>query len=96
MIAVVEIFENLNDLEATIADYRRNSSTLDSMSSRLALKSLELRRDELRLALDFACEKSLVDVCDYRIVPTREGKYPIKHVGETISRFQDAVTSFFA
>lgn len=51
MMGAAEIFESLNDLEATITDYRRNSSTLDSIASVLALKSLERRRDELKLAL---------------------------------------------
>ena len=91
-----EIFESLNDLEATITDYRRNSSTLDSIASSLALKSLERRRDELKLALEALSERSLIDVCDYELMPSREGRYPIKHVGQTISRFQDAVTAFFA
>lgn len=42
-----EIFDSLNDLEATITDYRRNSSTLDSIAGSLALKSLERRREEV-------------------------------------------------
>ena len=57
MMGAVEIFERLNDLEATITDYRRNSSTLGSMASTLALKSLERRREELGLALEAVRER---------------------------------------
>lgn len=91
-----EIFERLNDVEATITQYRRNSNTLDSIASTLALKSLEQRRDELKLALESVSEKGLIDVCDYRLIPPIRGKYPVKHVGQAIARFQDTVTEFFA
>lgn len=96
MIGAPEIFENLNDLEATITKYRRNSSTLDTIASTLALTSLERRRDELKLALAAVSEKTLIDVCEYELIPAIEHRYPIRHVGEMIARFQDAVTAFFA
>ncbi len=96
MNGVTEIFERLNDVEATITNYRRNSSTLDSIASKLALKSLEQRRNELKLALTAVSERSLIDVCDYRLIPPVGGRYPIKHVGQVISQFQETLTEFFA
>lgn len=90
------ICDRLNDVEATISDFNRDSPSRDSFAMRLALQSLERRRDELKEMLQVATEQGFVDVCNYRIIPAASGHYPVKSIGLSLATFQDTLTSFFA
>lgn len=91
------LFEQLNGLEATIAQASRaNEGEPLSPSAKLTISSLERRRDELKeMVAELAAER-LVDVCDYRLLPKQLQRYPVKEIGQSLVRWQDAVTSFFA
>ena len=90
------LFERLNGVEATIAEATRDTSAPLSRGAEAMLRSLERRRDELREMADALAAERLIDVCDYRLVPNRLNRYPVREVGQSLSRFQDMVTSFFA
>lgn len=90
------LFERLNGVEASIAEATRSISGPLSDGARAMIASLERRRDELREMADHLAEERLVDVCDYRIVPSVTDLYPVKAVALSLSGWQDAVTSFFA
>ena len=47
MTAIQKISQAIGDLDLTITNYKLNSSTLDTLASQLALKSLERRRSEM-------------------------------------------------
>lgn len=90
------VFENINDIEATIAEIGRSMEAEPmSPAAKLMVQSLERRRDELKeMAEELAAER-LVDVCDYAILPTELNRYPIKEVGQSLSGWQDTITAFF-
>jgi len=90
------LFERLNGIEATIAEATRSVDAPLSDGARAMIASLERRRDELREMAEAYAEDRLVDVCDYRILPSNLNFYPVKAVAESLSGWQDAVTSFFA
>lgn len=90
------LFERLNGIEATIAQATRTDGEPLSAGAKAMLDSLERRRDELReMAEELAAER-LIDVFDYRVIPGLENRFPIKEVGQTLARWQDVVTAFFA
>lgn len=96
MTDIQNFFDRLNDIESEITLFSRAMSQPVSIAERLALKSLERRRDELRDALDEFATEYLVDLCDYRIMPAARGRYPVKGVAGALSGFQDMVTSFYS
>jgi hypothetical protein len=91
------LFEDINDIEATIAEINRAAEgDAFSPATTLMVKSLEHRRSELRDMAEALAAERLVDICDYRILPSQLNRYPIKEVGQSLSRWQEALTSFFA
>ena len=91
------LFENINDLEATLAEIGRSVEGEPlSPAASLMVKSLEGRRDELREMAEELAADRMVDICDYRILPTALNQYPVKEVGQSLSRWQDTLTAFFA
>ena len=96
MTGIQSLFERLNGIEATIAQATRTDGKPLSDGAQAMLESLEVRRDEIReMAAHFA-EQRMIDVFDYRILPTKINQYPVKQIGETLSRWQEVVTAFFA
>lgn len=90
------LFERLNGIEATIAQADRGEGEPLSPGATVMLQSLQRRRDELKEMAAALAEERLIDVCDYRLVPNRLNHYPVKEVGQSLSRWQDVLTSFFA
>lgn len=90
------LFERLNGVEATIAEASRFDDGVLSPSAAMTIRSLERRRDELREMADALAAERLIDVCDYRLVPNRLNRFPVKEVGQSLWRWQDVVTAFFA
>lgn len=94
MSTIREVFDRLNDVEASIALFDRVDEV--TFADKMAIRSLENRRDELLELANELSESQLVDVCDYRIIPDFEGNYPVKSVGDALSAFQTTFTAFFA
>lgn len=90
------LFERLNGIEATIAQATRADGEPLSDGAKVMLESLERRRDELREMTEELAAERLIDVFDYRVIPGLENRFPIKEVGQTLSRWQDVLTAFFA
>lgn len=90
------VFDQINDIEGTIASIERTAPPELDFALELTLQSLKARKEEyLQLAKQLS-ERSLVDICDYRIIPDRSGQYPVKAVGGALTSFQDMFTAFFS
>lgn len=90
------VFDQINDIEGTIAAIERTALTDMDFAIELTLNSLKARKDEyLALANELSVQQ-LVDVCDYRIIPDHSGQYPVKAVGGALTSFQDMFTAFFS
>lgn len=94
---IQSVFENINDIEATIAEIGRAAEAEPmGQAARLMVQSLERRRDELKEMAEELTADRLIDVCDYRILPPELNRYPVKEIGESLSHWQETVTAFFA
>lgn len=90
------VFDQINDLEGTIAAIERKAGRDSDFAVELTLNSLRVRREEYLLLANELSTQQLVDVCDYRIIPDVGGNYPAKAVGGALSHFQDMFTAFFS
>jgi len=90
------ILDRLADLEATIDRVSRQIPPAEGRSAmRMALQSLEARREELLAALNDVAAANFIDICDYRLLPERESDYSINMVTQALRSFQDMVTSIY-
>jgi hypothetical protein len=96
MSTISEIFAQINDINGTISVLENASGTEISFADQLALSSLIAQRDELSVLLDEVTQQQKVDICDYRIIPDREGNYPVKAVAKALETFQELYTTLFA
>lgn len=86
------ILDRINDIEATIA---QTHSSEPSNAVRLALISLEARRDDLLEELSEISKAEHVEICDYRIIPEQSTSYAIAGVTAALHQFQEIVTTVF-
>lgn len=96
MSAIQAVFEKINEVEATIQVLERETAGEPTFADEMALSSLKVEREELRMLADDLAAEHRVDVCDYRIIPAYEDGFPIKAVGETLTSFQNAFTAMYA
>ncbi len=63
----------------------------------LALTAQSVRQRQLDLEKEFAALANLnqLDICDYRLIPSDDGEYPIASVTKALGSFQDLVTTIF-
>lgn len=90
------ILDRLADLEATIDRVSRETPPAEGrLAMRMALQSLEMRREELLAALNEVTAADFIDICDYRLIPERETDYSVNMVTQALRSFQDMVTSIY-
>jgi hypothetical protein len=80
MIPIRAIADRLGDVEASITKLRQDPQAATSVVKNATLRSLMLRRDELKAMFAEISERNLIDVCDYRMIPETEGVYPVKRI----------------
>ncbi|MCX7307572.1 MAG: hypothetical protein NTZ72_06330 [Afipia sp.] len=90
------LLDKLSDIEATITKTEREATNPESLATRLALQSLESRRDMLRSEMAEVTERNFVEVCDYRIIPENADSYALSAVSAALHDFQDLVTLIFS
>lgn len=89
------VLDRINDVEATIAGIEARATSESALAYRLALSSLESRRDELREELSEITSREFIEVCDYRIIPDGGESYALSAVTTMLHDFQDLVTLVF-
>jgi hypothetical protein len=95
MNALQSAFHKMNGIEAAISKLEGSLTAEMSFFDELTLNSLELRREELKKIISEISKANCVDVCDYRIIPDGNGKFPIKSVSAILNNFQDMFTSIY-
>lgn len=96
MSAISKLAIDLRDTSTQIARMEREIAAHPEQSGLVfSLKSLQKRLRILEERFAELSKESLLDVVDYRIVPAREGRYPIAAVGQSLTSFQEMVTVFF-
>ncbi len=95
MSALRAVLDRLNDIAGTIAQLEGKSTPETAFAYRMALHSLEKRRDDLRCELDEITRRDFVEICDYRIIPEGPLSFAISGVTGALHEFQDLVTLLF-
>jgi hypothetical protein len=95
MSALQAVLDRLNDIEATIERVSREAKGESPFAFRMALKSLENRRADLREELAEITRRESIDVCDYRLIPEGQHSRAISGIATALNEFQNLVAAIY-
>jgi hypothetical protein len=95
MADLVDLRDKLLETHAALARLRvefPEHTPVADQRFELTLKSLEHRREKLEASFRKAANVDLVEICDYKLIPERDGTFSISAVGDNLKHFQSWLT----